>query len=312
MLLLKGFVWVGLVLSFNVEKEIPAREVKPESATRFDSRTVAGACACDANVREPQQAIVDILDWGAVLGCAFSNNCTGCNVSCDVNCDGMVNANDVGAVWCRSIMGGSLGVECCTDPIGACVNATSVQGQPLGCLWTTAAGCQVNTGTFFAGLTCEQGACQTQSGCTQKSQAECVSTGGSFQGVGSQCPSPNNGACETPSGCLITSPTSCAAQGGTYQGQGTTCPRGACATQFGCGLSTPQSCALIGGLFLGPGSDCQDCVTDNDCGSGFQCGPNDNCILRVNAIPTTSTWGIIVLALLLLTAAKLHDHRCHA
>jgi len=270
-----------------------------------DNRQMTGGCVCDANVMNPESSPVDILDFGVILGCVFNGECAGCDVSCDVNCDGVVDVDDVGAVWCRSILGGSLGEECCTDPIGACV-------QGSGCIWTTEAGCAAMNDTWMGPAhTCLFGACITAGVCSEKPEAVCALGGGVFQGVDTECPpQPPTGTCQTGGGCVHTTEEGCNALGGTFLGPGAPCPNnfGACITDIGCSnIGTASSCSAVGGLFLGPGTGCpaNSCLTDAGCDPGFECTLAHVCVLVDTGIPTVSTWGLIMLTLLLLTGGKL-------
>jgi len=113
------------------------------------------------------------------------------------------------------------------------------------------------------------GACCVAGLCSVRTQAECTSLGGSFQGAGSSC-TPNpcaqpSGACCSPGGtCSFVTRTSCAGGGGVYQGDLISCspnpcpqPAGACCAPGGtCSVLTLVQCVGQGGAYQGDGAAC--------------------------------------------------------
>ena len=113
------------------------------------------------------------------------------------------------------------------------------------------------------------GACCSGGDCLVRTQTECASAGGLFQGAGTTC-SPNpclqpSGACCAASGvCTTLSSTNCSAAGGVYRGDGSTCspnpcpqPTGGCCAPSGlCSVVTLDQCGALGGSYLGDGADC--------------------------------------------------------
>jgi hypothetical protein len=130
------------------------------------------------------------------------------------------------------------------------------------------------------------GACCKTGLCTIKTQAQCTSTGGVYQGDNSNCDgNPCNataqGRCCIDDGysgqCKILEQTACTQQGGTWGGAGTTCegcpcllaPKGACCVQGGCQLKTQTECTTLGGVYAG---DFTQCTTpDGPCDQGACC-----------------------------------------
>jgi spore coat protein A len=113
------------------------------------------------------------------------------------------------------------------------------------------------------------GACCVAGACSQLTQTECASRGGTFQGAGTSC-SPNpcaapTGACCAASGsCSVVTSSTCASTGGVYRGDLTTCspnpcpqPTGACCAPNGtCSLLTQSQCGSQGGAYQGDFTTC--------------------------------------------------------
>ncbi|MBT8207955.1 MAG: hypothetical protein KJO18_06765, partial [Acidimicrobiia bacterium] len=113
------------------------------------------------------------------------------------------------------------------------------------------------------------GACCTVDGtCAFRTEADCASEGGIYQGDGVDCDAPcPTGACCTldlKGSCEITTEAECLDGGGIYEGDDTSCadvtcpdPEGACC--FGddqCQVTTLVICGLISGVFQGQGTTC--------------------------------------------------------
>jgi hypothetical protein len=131
-----------------------------------------------------------------------------------------------------------------------------------------------------------KGACCNGATCTIKTQTQCTSGGGVYQGDNSNC---DGNPCDaTPAGqcckddgysgqCLIRTQAQCTSLGGTYGGNGTTCeacpcllpPKGACCVGGGCQLLTQAACLAASGTYAG---DFTQCTTpDGPCDSGACC-----------------------------------------
>ena len=141
------------------------------------------------------------------------------------------------------------------------------------------------------GVACTHDACDPVSGCTNIPDDSlcddgdvctadvCTLTG---------CQHNDNGLCRAcciADLCIDTTITDCFAQGGTPQGVGPTCE--------------VVICTVCGNGVVEPGEECDG--ADDDACRGECLG---DCTCRVE-IPTLSTWGTIVLGLLLLVFAKL-------
>ena len=141
------------------------------------------------------------------------------------------------------------------------------------------------------GVACTHDACDPVSGCTNiPDDLLCddgdVCTGDVCTLTG--CQYHDNGLCQAcciADLCIDTTITDCLAQGGTPQGIGTTC--------------AVVICTVCGNGVVEPGEECDG--ADDDACPG-QCLGDCTCHVE---LPTLSTWGTIVLALLLLVFAKL-------
>ncbi|MCP3905825.1 MAG: hypothetical protein GY715_19545 [Planctomycetes bacterium] len=111
--------------------------------------------------------------------------------------------------------------------------------------------------------------CQCDGSCSEGSEADCIASGGVFQGGASTCGGANctvcTGACCLAAGsCLVATQSECDATGGTYQGDDTSCspspcpePLGACCIGTACAADTLLGdCDAANGTFLGGGSVC--------------------------------------------------------
>ncbi len=116
----------------------------------------------------------------------------------------------------------------------------------------------------------ETGACCNPDGSCDDgvTQFDCTSSGGIFQGFGTDCDSVTCeafGACCVDTDCTIETESDCTDMGGTYQGDGTTCDpnpcggvaTGACCVDITeCTVETPDDCDLLGGTYRGDGTVC--------------------------------------------------------
>jgi hypothetical protein len=112
------------------------------------------------------------------------------------------------------------------------------------------------------------GACCYGTSCLERAESECLSTGGTFQGDGTECDSINcngsTGACCTTSGnCNVLTSSQCDAIGGDYEGDNVPCdneicipqPQGACCTGVSCIITEQADCD---GTWLGQDTTCDD------------------------------------------------------
>ena len=110
------------------------------------------------------------------------------------------------------------------------------------------------------------GACCYGTSCLERSEEECQSTGGAFQGDGTSCASINctgsTGACCLPSGsCNTLTSAQCDTVGGDYEGDNVPCdneiclpqPEGACCTDSNCTITEQADCD---GSWLGQDTTC--------------------------------------------------------
>lgn len=182
---------------------------------------------------------------------------------------------------------------CCNNTTGACTITTSgacvggvFQGVGSTC---SPSPCPEPTGACCTG----SGACATLQ------QSQCSQLGGTFiMGVSctvnNTCPL---GACCLPNGsCIgaIASPD-CVSQGGTFQGVNSTCgsvscpqPAGACCTSTGgCTSVTQAVCTLFGGTWAGAFTSCANACTPATglCCRGTTCAGN---VTQANCAPITN------------------------
>jgi len=101
-------------------------------------------CLCFANVNdEITTPPVTILDVTAVAECA-AGDCSRCVRSCDINCDGGVDFEDLGSVICHFNAGTESGMDCCELPSGACYDASGFGD----CVITSQDACSLFGGTY--------------------------------------------------------------------------------------------------------------------------------------------------------------------
>jgi hypothetical protein len=180
-------------------------------------------------------------------------------------------------------------------------------------------------------------ACCRSAGCTDRILDLCVSGPTAIPprialGPGSSCDTADcanivAGACcsANPASsrpCFVTTPEACSFAGGTYQGDDTTCPidaeelcgpfTGACcfsnadATESTCAVTTFEACLAGGGIYQGDHTTCDPalcncCFPDDSC-TTMPPGVCSETLAGIARIPAVSAWGVIVMALLLVTA----------
>lgn len=158
----------------------------------------------------------------------------------------------------------------CTEPSGACCrpDGTCSDGVQSGdCLDF---GETFYEGLSCLDVTCAHyGACCIGTGCLDPATPQdCISAGGIYAGDGSQCGALAcaKGACCVAGVCSQEIESQCVSQGGTFQGVSTTCdpnpcpqPTGACCVGNGCFANQSETnCANVGGVWHGVGSTCVD------------------------------------------------------
>ncbi|MCZ6542334.1 MAG: M12 family metallo-peptidase [Planctomycetota bacterium] len=167
------------------------------------------------------------------------------------------------------------------------------------------------------------GACCFGNGsCSEETQADCISLGGTYQGDGTSCspnpcPQPPTGACCFGNGsCSEETQADCISFGGTYQGDDTICspnpcpqpPTGACCLPGDfCAVISSFTCTDLGGTYQGNGTNCSPdpcvpptgacCLSDgtclvvnpDDCNliSGIYQGDGSDCSPNPCSPPTT-------------------------
>ncbi len=126
-------------------------------------------------------------------------------------------------------------------------------------------------GEFAGGPEGTGACCNADNSCTDDiTQFDCTSSGGTYQGDGTDCASVDcggGGACCIDGECSILSAADCAASLGSYAGDGTTCGEvsciGSCCSGCGdCQNISEADCGDVGGIWYGP-----------DIGV-FSCSPN--------------------------------------
>jgi len=144
------------------------------------------------------------------------------------------------------------------------------------------------------------GACCYATTCLERAEVECDSTGGAFQGDGTDCADVvcdlSTGACCTQSGsCNVLTEAQCEVIGGTYNGdgvpcEGASCTLGACCIVSSCSETTESGCA---GLWLGPDSTCDG----NPCTANGFAGLTHR-VVGVNLVdtPGMDNWTIDIFA----------------
>jgi hypothetical protein len=139
----------------------------------------------------------------------------------------------------------------------------------------------------WSSVNCQPGVgacCNLDGTCSLGLQSDCFSSGGTYQGDGTDCgtvscPQPEFGACCMPDGsCFEDFDFSCDEFGGAFQGVGTTCatancaePEEACcfAATMSCMNATASDCTALGGQPQGFGTTC----------ATFECFPMGACCL---------------------------------
>ncbi|MHC5004811.1 MAG: DUF7507 domain-containing protein, partial [Planctomycetota bacterium] len=138
---------------------------------------------------------------------------------------------------------------------------------------TDANGCEDTACTTVVLEPCDGACCFPDGSCRILTQADCVQSGGEYQGDGTSCDEvtciPLKGACCLPNGsCTVVTAESCDQLGGEYEGDGTDCApnpcppgTGACCLPDGSCLElTQEDCLSAGGGFQGFGVLCVDVV----------------------------------------------------
>ncbi len=107
-----GLVWTELTLCSAVTCAVPPQD----------------PCTCDGDV--DNNGTVNIVDGVCIMECR-NGDCSCCLSSCDVNCDGVVDMQDIAddvittpSTWLCLFQGG-LPEVCCVDASGACCDTTT-------------------------------------------------------------------------------------------------------------------------------------------------------------------------------------------
>ncbi len=118
----------------------------------------AAPCPCDGDVNN--DGVINIIDAICITDCR-NGLCGCCLSSCDVNCDGVVDAGDIGDVvnvddsaW-LCLFNGQPPSVCCPEPTGACCQldtSTCTENELI-------ANCSGINQTWNQGLTCAAAAC---------------------------------------------------------------------------------------------------------------------------------------------------------
>jgi hypothetical protein len=141
--------------------------------------------------------------------------------------------SEFGAVWYNGL---SCSEVTCPDPRGACCNGSGgcLQLQTQSFCETTLGGIYAGHGTNCDDGVCDLGACCFPAGsCSATVQIDCLTQGGTFQGVGTTCvpnPCPQPiGACCVGSNCVPDQlESACVGFGGTWVGPFTACDPDPC------------------------------------------------------------------------------------
>ena len=240
-------------------------------------------CPCDGDV--DNNGVVNILDGVCILACR-GGDCSCCLSSCDVNCDGVVDAGDAAddiisadSTWLCLFKGGSTEV-CCAEPItgACCIGEVCEELEQDACVG--ASGQYLGDDTVCTVDTCAPpppptGACCTGEVCDVREHDACVGAGGEYLGDGTVCAAetcapPPTGACCVTLDCLIMTGAKCDGAGGAYQGDDTSCTEATCAlppctcdpdVDGSGGLLQIQDWICIRECILG---DCSCCVNSCD------------------------------------------------
>ncbi len=268
---------------------IPIVELTPACLT-----IIRGACCTDADANGQQDSCEnDTTEFDcAAAGGSFAGD--------GITCSGQVGA-------CCYVQGGNGVEDTCTVMDGNC--------------------CFAQGGTLLdPGSSCDSdiGACcmdddddDLYGTCVEFTRQCCEATGYLFLGIGTKCRDVINVCTEDGYGicyvdtdddgfldtCAMITPSACHALGGTFRGFGTACGDiGACCMDSNgdqligdpCADIDQIACDAQGGAFQGVGTSC---LGDQD-GNGT----DDACR---NEIPAVSTWGLIIMTLLLLVGIKI-------
>ena len=150
-----------------------------------------------------------------------------------------------------------------------------------------------------------QGACCAGSGaCTVQASAACTSgyQGNGTVCAPNPCPQPVSGGCCINGTCDVRSNNNCVSAGGVYQGDSTTCagvtcgaPGGACCLVIlgleGCQVLSPSDCTDIAGTYQGNGAVCVPDPFLERCGHGACCLASGSCSANLTAASCTSQGG---------------------
>lgn len=183
---------------------------------------------------------------------------------------------------------------CCYDD-GTCTNI-----NPLCCV--SQGGSPFSAGSFCLGTVA---CCLPDGSCTEMDKLCCLALDGISGADGSTCS--QEACCFADGSCAEQAPLCCAAEGGTSQGPGSACAAG--------GMCQP----LVGACCHDSIGECAQDVTESQClSTGGRYGGDDSSCESIDppcaeaAVPTTSTWGLAVLALSLLVAGKVRLGRQYA
>ncbi|MGD2111694.1 MAG: IPTL-CTERM sorting domain-containing protein [Phycisphaerae bacterium] len=171
---------------------------------------------------------------------------------------------------------------------------------------TSAGGVFHGEGTDCADVTCEEACCFLPTGCLDLTVPDCDVASGFNQGPGTTCATavcfPTGACCDRDGTCADgVLDSECEGLGGTFQGDGTLCseltcpqPDGACCLSNGnCLVLTEADCGVI--------PDASWPAAFTDCTDDDENGTADACESPLD-IPTVSEWGIVSMALLMITA----------
>jgi len=236
----------------------------------------------------------------------------------------------------------ALGPSVVTDTSGCQNGKNAIFAIPGG--WLNACALGV-TGDFVIRAVVEcnptQACCFDSDSCVNLAPDDCTIARGVPQGPGTDCGSvvcfPTGACCLSDGECVDDlSSGDCSAMDGTYQGDGTVCtpstcpaPSGACCLSNGnCLFLDEEDCnGIPNASWAGGGTDCTDADmsgTADDCEAGFcgdgtvngdedceestDCAPGEACVdcaCVPAGIPTVSEFGVIIMALLLLTIGSI-------
>lgn len=195
----------------------------------------------------------------------------------------------------------------CATPEACCFSDNTCQMlDPLCCV--EQGGTTHGQGSVCAGM---EGCCDGDA-CYMADRSCCLANGDTPQGTGTACTVPQACCLQGGAVCFDIDPLCCAELGDDVQGEGSACRGDA----NGDGID--DACLQLGaccdaGSGLPGGATCST-TTMLDCrcptctwyeGRSCQELENDDLCL-VNAIPTVSEWGLVIMTLLLLTGAKVY------